>query len=127
MQNETLLPGKNATATPLKIKDYCHVLNPKADNQLMNFASNRYWAPNHRLPDVTVRPENHLPDPEIKTTHDNWYAHAWEVEFGEVVVRASTEEQQKEATITEIEDNADATTESEMEIKLPPTTKRRST
>ena len=31
---------KKATATPLKVIDYCYVLNPKADNQLMNFAFN---------------------------------------------------------------------------------------
>ena len=29
---------KKATATPLKINDYCYVLNPKADNQSMKFA-----------------------------------------------------------------------------------------
>ena len=27
-----------ATATPLKLNDYCYVLNPKADNQSMKFA-----------------------------------------------------------------------------------------
>ena len=30
--------GKKASATPLKIIDYCYVLNPKADNQSMKFA-----------------------------------------------------------------------------------------
>ena len=30
--------GKKATATPLKINDYCYVLNPEADNQIMKFA-----------------------------------------------------------------------------------------
>ena len=29
---------KKATATPLKINDYCYVLNPKADNQSIKFA-----------------------------------------------------------------------------------------
>ena len=29
---------KKATATPLKVNDYCYVLNPKADNQSMKFA-----------------------------------------------------------------------------------------
>ena len=29
---------KIATATPLKVNDYCYVLNPKADNQSMKFA-----------------------------------------------------------------------------------------
>ena len=101
---------KKATATPLKINDYCYVLNPKADNQSMNFAfkdciwtgpyivvkvlsNNNYvvrrtgtrytqilhrirlrlYAPNQRVPDVTVKVEDQLPDPEVKTTHDDWY------------------------------------------------------
>ena len=29
---------KKATATPLKVNDYCYVLNPNADNQLMKVA-----------------------------------------------------------------------------------------
>ena len=86
---------KKATATPLKVNDYCYVLNPKADNQSMKFAfkdciwtgpytvvkvlSNinyvvrrtgtrytqtlqrirlRLYAPNQRVPDVTVRRED---------------------------------------------------------------------
>ena len=100
---------KKATATPLKINDYCYVLNPKADNQSMKFAfkdciwtgpyivvkvlsNNNYvvrrtgtrytqtlhrirlrlYAPNQRVPDVTVKVEDQLPDPEVKTTHDDW-------------------------------------------------------
>ena len=29
---------KKATANPLKVNDYCYILNPKADNQSMKFA-----------------------------------------------------------------------------------------
>ena len=29
---------RKATATPLKVKDYCYVLNPKAENKSMKFA-----------------------------------------------------------------------------------------
>ena len=95
-----------ATATPLKVNDYCYVLNPKAHNQSMKFAfkdciwtgpyivvkvlsNNNYvvrrtgtrytqtlqrirlrlYAPNQRVPDVTVRREDYLLDPEVQTTH----------------------------------------------------------
>ena len=130
---------KKATATPLKVNDYCYVLNPKADNQSMKFAfkdciwtgpcivvkllsSNNYvvrrtgtrytqtlhrirlrlYAPNQRVPDVTVRREDYLPDPEVKTTHNDWYAQAWETEFGEVLFGNTTDNAAKEATVTEI-------------------------
>ena len=110
---------KKATATPLKVNDYCYVLNPEADNQSMKFgfkdciwtgsyivfkvlSNNNYvvrrtgtrftqtlhrirlrlYAPNQRVPDVTVRREDYLPDPEVQTTHNDWYAQAWETEFG---------------------------------------------
>ena len=45
----------------------------------------RLYAPNQRVLDVTVRREDYLPDPEVKTTHNDWYAQAWETEFGEVL------------------------------------------
>ena len=94
---------KKATALPLKVNDYCYVLNPKADNQSMKFAfkdciwtgpyivvkvlsNNNYvvrrtgtqytqtlhrirlrlYAPNQRIPDVTVRREDYFRDPEVK-------------------------------------------------------------
>ena len=119
---------KKATATPLKVNDYCYVLNPKADNQSMKFAFERLhldwtlsssqsafkknyvvrrtgtrytqtlhrirlrlYAPNQRVPDVTVRGEGYLPDPEVETTHNDWYAQAWETEFGEVLFGTPTE------------------------------------
>ena len=140
---------KKATATHLKVNDYCYVLNPKADNQSMKFAfkdciwtgpyvvvkvfsNNNYvvhrtgtrytqtlhrirlrlYAPNQRVPDVPVRREAYLPDPEVKTTHNDWYAQAWETEFGEVLFGTPTENSMEEATITEITDRTenDATT-----------------
>ena len=144
---------KIATATPLKINDYCYVLNPKADNQSMKFAfkdciwtgpyivvkvlsNNNYvvrrtgtrytqtlhrirlrlYAPNQRVPDVTVKVEDQLPDPEVKTTHDDWYAQAWETEFGEVLFGNSSEKANEEATITEVTTHDVTTTESEAAI-----------
>ena len=141
---------KKATATPLKINDYCYVLNPKADNQSMKFAfkdciwtgpyivvkvlsNNNYvvrrtgtrytqtlhrirlrlYAPNQRVPDVTVKVEDQLPDPEVKTTHDDWYAQAWETEFGEVLFGTPTENDNEEATITEVQTEDGDTTDHE--------------
>ena len=140
---------KKATATPLKVNDYCYVSNPKEDNQSMKLAfkdciwtgpyvvvkvlsNNNYvvrrtgtrytqtlhrirlrlYAPNQRVPDVTVRREDYLPDPEVKTTHNDWYAQAWEIEFGEVLFGTPTQNSIEEATITEIADKTedDATT-----------------
>ena len=141
---------KKATATPLKINDYCYILNPKADNQSMKFAfkdciwtgpyivvkvpsNNNYvvrrtgkrytqtlhrvrlrlYAPNQRVPDVTVKVEDQLPDPEIKTTHDDWYAQAWETEFGEVLFGTSTENDNQQATIMEVQTEDGTTTDRE--------------
>ena len=72
----------------------------------------RLFAPNQRVPDVTVRREDYLPDPEVKTTLNYWYALAWESELGEVLFSTPTENSTEEATITEITDTTedDATT-----------------
>ena len=71
----------------------------------------RLYAPNQRVHDVTVRGEDYLPDPEVKTTHNDWYAQALETEFGDVLFGKLTENLAEEATITEITDktNDDAT------------------
>ena len=145
---------KKATATPLKVNDYCYVFNPQADNQSMKFAfkdciwtgphivvkvlsNNNYvvrrrgtrytqtlhrirlrlYAPNQRVPDVTVRREDYLPDPQVKTTYNDWYARAWETEFGEVLFGNTTENAAEEATVTEIADttgNDEITTENDV-------------
>ena len=135
---------KKATATLLKVNDYCYVLNPKADNQSMKFAfkdciwtgpyivvkvlsNNNYvirrtgtrytqtlhrirlrlYAPNQRVPDVTVRREDYLPDPEVQATHKDWYAQAWETEFGEIRFGNTTDNTAEETTVTEITDTAE--------------------
>ena len=63
----------------------------------------RLYAPNQRIPDVTVQRKD-SPEPEVKTTHTDWYARAWETEFGEVPFGTPTENSTAEATITEITD-----------------------
>ena len=76
----------------------------------------RLYAPNQRVPDVTVRREDYLPDPEVKTTPNDWYAQAWETEFGEVLFGTPTQNSIEEATITEIADKTDDPTTTENEV-----------
>ena len=76
----------------------------------------RLYAPNQRVPDVTVKVEEQLPDPEVKTTHDDWYAQAWETEFGEVLFGNSSERENEEANITELPAEDANTTEQETVI-----------
>ena len=74
-------------------------------------------APNQRVPDVTVRREDYLPDPEVKTTHNDWYAQAWETEFGEVLFGNTTRNAPEETTVTEIADttgNDESTAENDV-------------
>ena len=62
----------------------------------------RLYAPNQRVPDVVVKVVDQLPDPGVKTTHDDWYAQAWETEFGAVLFGNASEKETEEATITEV-------------------------
>ena len=77
----------------------------------------RLYAPNQRVPDVTVRREDYLPDPEVKTTHNDWYAQAWETQFGEVLFGNTTGNATEETTVIEItdtEENDETTTENKV-------------
>ena len=72
----------------------------------------RLYAPNQRVPYVTFRREDYLPDIEVETTQNDWYAQAWETDFREVMFGNTTENTPDEATVTEITDKTkdDATT-----------------
>ena len=120
---------RKASAAPLKINDYCYILNPKADNQSTKFAfqdciwtnpyivikvlsKNNYtirkictrytqtlhririrpYVPEQRMPDVTVRANEYLPDPDVKLSHNEWYAVSWEVVFGKQIDEHETSE-----------------------------------
>ena len=113
---------RKASADPLKIKGYCYILNPKADNQSTKFAfqdciltepyivvkvlsNNSYTirkigtlytqtlhririrphVPVQRMPDVTGRSNEYLPDPDVKVSHNEWYAVSWELDFGKPI------------------------------------------
>ena len=54
-----------------------------------------------------------LLDPEVKTTHEDWYAQAWETEFGEILLDKYAESQPEQATTTDKTDDFDSTTQNE--------------
>ena len=58
--------------------------------------------PNQRIPDITLKTEDQLSGPEVKTHHDDWYAQASETEFGEVLFGNSPVQENEEATMTEV-------------------------
>ena len=37
------------------------------------------------MPDVTVRANDHLPDPDVRVSHNEWYAVSWEMDFGKQI------------------------------------------
>ena len=120
---------RKASASPLKLNDYCYILNPKADNQSTKFAfqeciwsrpyivikvlsNNKYtirkigtrhtqtlhrirmrpYVPEQRVLDVTVRVNEYLPDPDVKVSHNEWYAVSCEMDFGKQVDEHETPE-----------------------------------
>ena len=45
----------------------------------------RPCVPDQRIPDVTVRSNEDLPDPDVKVSHNEWYAVSWEMDFGKQI------------------------------------------
>ena len=43
------------------------------------------YVPDQRIPDVTVRSNENLPDPDVKMSHNEWYAVSWEMDFGKQI------------------------------------------
>ena len=132
---------RKASAAPLKVNDYCYILNPKADNQSRKFAfqdciwtgpyivikalsNNNYtirklgtrytqtlhririrpYEPEQRLPDVTVRANEYLPDPDVKVSHSEWYAVSWEMDFGKQIDEHETSESTRNNHHVEIQE-----------------------
>ena len=145
---------RKASATPLKLNDYCYILNPKADNQSTKFAfqdciwtgpyivikvlsNNNYtirkigtrytqtlhririrpYVPEQRVPDVTVRTNEYLPDPDVKVSHNEWYAVSWEMDFGKQIDEHETSkntENNQHAEIQEVTNTNDEATTPQM-------------
>ena len=81
----------------------------------------RLYGSNQQVPDVTVRWEDYLPDPDVKTTHNDWYAQAWETLFGDLRFGKPTENSSEEAAITEITDKpVDDATTADIEVAKKP-------
>ena len=138
---------RNASAAPLKINDYCYIINPKADNQSTKFAfqdciwmgpyivkkvlsNNNYplrkigtrytqtlhrtrirpYVPEQRIPDATVRANEYLPDPNVRVSHNEWYAASWEMDFGKQIdeqVKSEIENINQQAVTQKVTDTKD--------------------
>ena len=62
--------------------------------------------PEQRLPDVTVRANDYLPDPEVKVSHNEWYAVSWEMDFGKQIDEHEPSENTKNNHSVEIQEVA---------------------
>ena len=65
------------------------------------------------MPDVTVRANEYLPDPNVKVSHDEWYAVSWEMDFGKQIDEHETPEiaEKNEQVVTqEVANSHDETT-----------------
>ena len=52
----------------------------------------RPYVPEQRLPDVTVRANDYLPDPDVKVSHNEWYAVSLEMDFDKQIDEHETSE-----------------------------------
>ena len=50
--------------------------------QILHRIRIRPYVPEQRIPDVTIPPNEYLPDPIVKVSHNEWYAVYWEKNFG---------------------------------------------
>ena len=55
----------------------------------------RPYVPEPRMPDVTVRSNEYLPDPDVKVLHHEWYAVSCEMDFGRKIDEHETSESAK--------------------------------
>ena len=64
----------------------------------------RPYVPEQRLPDVTVRANDYLPDPDVKVSHNEWYAVSWEKDFGKQIDEHETSESTRNNYHVEIQE-----------------------
>ena len=72
----------------------------------------RPYVPEQRIPGVTVRTNEYLPDPDVKVSHIKWYEVSWEMDFGRQIDESTT----KEATHPIDEAEMQEVTEKQTEI-----------
>ena len=56
------------------------------------------------MPDVTVRANDYLPDPDVKVSHNEWYAVSWEKDFGKQIDEHETSESTRKNHHVEIQE-----------------------
>ena len=66
----------------------------------------RPYVTEQRLPDVTVRANDYLPDPEVKVSHNEWYAVSWEMDFGKQIDEHESPENTRNNHSVEIQEMA---------------------
>ena len=64
----------------------------------------RPYVPEQHLPDVTVRANDYLPDPDVKISHNEWYAVSWEMDFGKQIDEHETSESTRNNHHVEIQE-----------------------
>ena len=74
----------------------------------------RPYVPEQRMPDVTIRANEYLPDPDVKVSHNVWYAVSWEMDFGKQIGEHETSKSTENNQHVEIQEvtntNDEATT-----------------
>ena len=74
----------------------------------------RPYVPDQRLPDITVRANEYRPDPDVKVSHNEWYAVSWEMDFGKHIeeneLPANAERNQQVVIHEETNTNDETTT-----------------
>ena len=77
----------------------------------------RPYLSEQRVPDVTVRANEYLPNPDVKVSHNEWYAVSWEMDFGKQIDEhetSKTTENNRHAEIQEVTNTNDEDTTSQM-------------
>ena len=73
----------------------------------------RPYVSEQRVPDVTVRANEYVPDPDVEVSHNEWYAVSWEMDFGKQIDKhqsSANAERNQQAIIQEVTNSHDATT-----------------
>ena len=60
------------------------------DTQTLHRIRIRPYVPKQRMPDVAVPSNEYLPDPDVKVSHNKWYAVSWEMDFGKQIYEHKT-------------------------------------
>ena len=81
----------------------------------------RPYVTDQRIPDVTVRSNEYLPDPDVKVSHNEWYAVSWEMDFGKQIDELDTSKNTETEQRTEIQE-VTSTDDNTMPQKLPDNT-----